>query len=67
MAKIRIKMSSGEEFTISNSFYGAEGPMETRRDAEVQASFIFTKMAALGTDQGPTVNVAHIVYRQITD
>ncbi|MES2171200.1 MAG: hypothetical protein V4479_10845 [Actinomycetota bacterium] len=67
MASIHIKLVSGDEFTISHSFYGASGPMTTRSDAEVQMSFLLTKMAAVGTDQGKTVNVAQIAYEWVED
>lgn len=67
MAKIHVKVVTGEEFTISDSFYGAKGPMRTRHDAQVQMSFLLTKMATVGTDQGKTLNVAQIVYEWIED
>jgi hypothetical protein len=67
MPKIHFKVVTGEEFTISRSFYGAEGPMETLQNASVQMSFLLTKMAAIGTDQGKTVNVQQIVYEWIED
>jgi len=66
MARINIKVSTGEVFTISNAFYGSSGPM-SRRDAEIQMSFILTKLASIGTDQGPTVNVAQIAYEWVED
>jgi hypothetical protein len=66
MAKIHFKVVTGEEFTISNAFYGAQGPMDAG-DARVQMSFLLTKMAAIGTDQGKTVNVTQIVYEWIED
>ncbi len=67
MAKIHVKVVTGEEFTISQAFYGAEGRLATRRDAEIQMSFLLTKMATIGTDQGKTLNVAQIVYEWIED
>ncbi len=67
MAKIMIQMSTGELFTISNAFYGAEGPMSDRRAAEVQMSFILSKLVAVGTDQGKTINVAQIVSEWVVD
>jgi hypothetical protein len=66
MPKIHFKVVTGEEFTISRSFYGAQGPMETLQDASVQMSFLLTK-PAIGTDQGKTVNVQQIVYEWIED
>lgn len=65
MAVIHVKLVSGDEFTISHSFYGASGPMETTGDAQVQMSFLLTKMAAVGTDQGKTINVAQIAYEWV--
>jgi len=65
--KIHVKMTTGDEFTISEQFYGGGGPMKTRRDAEVQMSFLLTKMAAVGTDQGPTINVQQIVYEWVAE
>lgn len=67
MAKIHLKMSTGEEFTVSREFYGGSGPMRDRKSAEVQMGFILTKLAALGTDQGVTVNVSQIVYEWVED
>lgn len=67
MPKIHIKVSTGEEFTISNAFYGSEGPLTDMRSAQVQMSFILTKLAAIGTDQGRTVNVAQIVYEWVEE
>lgn len=46
---------------------GGSGPMRDRASAEVQMGFILTKLAALGTDQGVTVNVAQIVYEWVED
>lgn len=59
MAHIRVKMSSGDEFTISNAFYGKDGAMDLS-DARVQASFLLTKMASVTSDQGAVVNTAQI-------
>ncbi|WP_244929199.1 hypothetical protein [Nocardioides sp. W7] len=67
MARIHLKVTTGEEFTVSNAFYGAEGPMADRRSAEIQMSFILTKLAAIGTDQGRTVNTSQIVYEWVQD
>jgi len=67
VASIHIKVVTGELFTISQSFYGASGPLTSRQDAQVQMSFLLTKMAAIGTDQGKTVNVTQIVYEWIED
>jgi hypothetical protein len=67
MPSIHIKVVTGEEFTISHSFYGASGPMTEHSDAQVQMSFLLTKMASIGTDQGKTVNTAQIVYEWIED
>lgn len=67
MAKIHIKVVTGEEFTISNSFYGATGPIADHGAAQVQMSFLLTKMASIGTDQGKTVNASQIVYEWIED
>ncbi len=65
MARIHLKVATGDEFTISNAFYGADGPLTDRRSAEIQMSFILTKLAAIGTDQGMTVNVSQIVYEWV--
>ena len=67
MARIHVKIVTGEEFTISRSFYGDAKPMPTRRDAEIQMSFLLTKMATISTDQGKTLNVAQIVYEWIEE
>lgn len=65
MARINLKVSTGEQFTVSNAFYGRSGPM-TVSEAEVQMSFILTKLASIDTDQGHNVNTAHIVYQWIS-
>lgn len=67
MPSIHVKVVTGEEFTISESFYGAQGRMATRKEAQVQMSFLLTKMATVSTDQGKTLNVAQIVYEWIED
>lgn len=67
MAKIHVKVVTGETFTISNSFYGAQGPMATLKDATVQMSFLLTKMATVTSDQGKTLNVSQIVYEWIEE
>jgi hypothetical protein len=67
MSTIHIKVVTGEEFTISHSFYGASGPLKDHGDAQVQMSFLVTKMATIGTDQGKTVNTTQIVYQWIED
>lgn len=67
MARIHIKVATGDVFTISNAFYGAEGPLKATRDAEIQMSFIISKLVSIGTDQGVTVNVAQIVYEWVED
>ena len=64
--KINVKMTTGEVFTISEAFYGDSGPLKDMKSAQVQMSFILTKMAALGTDQGPTINVQQIVCEWIS-
>lgn len=66
MAKIHIKVSTGEEYTISNAFYGADGAMDVR-GAVVQMGFLVTKMATVMTDQHVTVNTAHIVYEWVSE
>ncbi len=65
MARIHVKLVTGDVFTISQSFYGATGAMNTVQDAQVQMSFLLTKMAAVGTDQGKTINVAQIAYEWV--
>lgn len=67
MAKIHLKVTTGEEFTISNAFYGDTGPLTDRNKASVQMSFIITKLATIGTDQGRVVNTTQIVYQWIED
>lgn len=67
MAKIHIRMVTGEEFTISNAFHGRTGALPDRRIAEVQMSFILGNYAALQTDQGKVLNVAQIVYQWVED
>lgn len=67
MPKIHLKVVTGDEFTISKAFYGAEGPLTDLKTAQVQMSFILTKLAAIGTDQGKTVNVSQIVYEWIEE
>lgn len=67
MAKIHVKVVTGEEFTISQAFYGTPKPLTSREDAEVQMSFLITKMATVTTDQGKTLNVAQIVYQWIEE
>lgn len=48
MARIHLKVATGDEFTISNAFYGADGPLTDRRSAEIQTSFILTNSRRLG-------------------
>ena len=66
MAKIHVKMSAGDEFTISNAFYGAEGPMDSG-EARIQGKFLLTKMAMVVTDQGSIINVPQISHFWIED
>lgn len=66
MAVIRFKVSTGEEFSVSNAFYGASGPMGVQ-DANVQASFLLTKLVSITTDQGYTVNTSQIVYQWVAE
>lgn len=66
MAKIHVVMSTGHEFTISRAFYGAEGAMDTQ-DAQIQGKFLITKMALVGTDQGPVINSAQVSHFWVTD
>ena len=67
MAKIHITMSTGDAFTISNSFYGKSGPMADLKTAQVQQSFLFTEMASITTDQGHMVNVPQIAFSWIVE
>ncbi len=66
MARIHVKMSTGDEFTISEAFYGSQGPMDAK-SARVQGSFLLTKMASGGTDQGPVINIPQISHYWIED
>ncbi len=66
MAKIHVVMSSGHEFTISRAFYGAEGAMNSQ-DAQIQGKFLLTKMASVGTDQGPVINAAQVSHFWVAD
>lgn len=65
MAKIHVKMVNDEQFTISKAFYGKEGPLATLQDAQIQMSFLMTKMATITTDQGKMLNVSQIAYTWI--
>lgn len=67
MAIIHLRVVTGHEFTISDAFYGKEGPMETLNEARVQMSFLITKMATVTVDQGKMVNAAQIVYAWVED
>lgn len=67
MAKIYLKMATGEVFTISQAFHGRSGPMPDRQTAEIQMSFILGRYAALQTDQGKTLNTAQIIYEWVDD
>lgn len=67
LAKIHVKVVTGEEFTISNGFYGTKGPMNQRRDAEVQLQFLLTKMEFVTTDDGMALKAPNIVYAWVTD
>lgn len=62
MAIIHVKVATGDEFTISSSFYGRSGPLKDSSSAQVQLGFLFTEMASVGTDQGKTINASHVVY-----
>lgn len=62
MATIHLKLTTGEEMTISKSFYGRTGETMDESSANVQSSFIFKELVAIGTDQGKKVNIAQIVY-----
>jgi predicted RNA-binding protein Jag len=65
MAKILVKVSTGEEYTISNAFYGASGPM-TESEAQVQLQFLLKEMAYVTSDQGKAIAAQHIVTAEVT-
>lgn len=62
MARIHLKLTTGEEMTISKTFYGGSGKDMDEQSAAIQSSFIFKELVAIGTDQGKKVNVSQIVY-----
>ena len=65
MAKIIIHTSVGREFSVSEAFYGSQGPM-TRQDAIVQMGFLLRDSMVV-VDQGALVNTSHIVYCYVVD
>ncbi|GAA4707051.1 hypothetical protein GCM10025781_27080 [Kocuria gwangalliensis] len=67
MAKIHLKMVTGEVFTISEAFHGRSGQMPDRQTAEIQMSFILGRYNAINTDQGKTLNTNQIVYEWVEE
>jgi hypothetical protein len=63
MAKIHIKVSTGEEFTISKTFYAEPKGVDMDDDsARVQARLMMKELLTVGTDQGKQMHIPHIVY-----
>jgi hypothetical protein len=68
MSKIHIKVSTGEEFTISKTFF--EEPKGVEMDdstARIQARLMMKELLSVGTDQGKQLHIPHIVYYWIEE
>jgi len=63
MSAIHIKVSTGEEFTISKTFFAEPKgvPMDSRT-AQVQARLMMKELLSVGTDQGKQLHIPQIVY-----
>ncbi len=68
MSTIHIKVSTGEEFTISETFYAEpKGAAMDHQSAGVQARLMMKELLTVGTDQGKQLHIPHIVYYWIED
>jgi len=68
MSTIHIKVSTGEEFTISQTFYAEpKGAPMDNKSAAVQARLMMKELLTVGTDQGKQLHIPHVVYYWIED
>ena len=68
MSAIHVKVSTGEEFTISKTFYAEPKGVEmSTESARVQARLMMKELLTVGTDQGKQLHIPHIVYYWIED
>lgn len=76
MPKIHLKLITGEEFTVSNTFHREytifnrvkpSRPFKDRRDAEVAATLLMRSYESITVDQGVTVSVDKISTHWISD
>lgn len=58
--KIRFKVVTGEEYTLSREVYGGSAPLDQTK-ATVQLGFLLTKVAYFTSDQGEVISAQHIV------
>jgi|GEM_PF-3750859 len=62
--KIRFKMVTGDEYTISHEVCGGNQPLDERK-ANVQLIQLLTKVAYFVCDQGESIAAQHIVSAHI--
>jgi len=68
MATIHIKVSTGEELTISKTFYAEpKGVAMDLPSAQTQARLMMKELLSVGTDQGKQLHIPHIVYYWIEE
>jgi len=68
MSTIHIKVSTGEEFSISKTFFAEpQGADMDDKTARVQARLMLKELLSVGTDQGKQLHIPHIVYYWIED
>lgn len=63
--KICFKMVTGDTYTLSNTVYVGSEPLGDVVNAQVELSFILTKMAFFVCDQGEYISCKHIVSAHI--
>lgn len=62
--KIRFKLVTGDEYTISNEVCGGDKPLDEMK-ARVQLVCLMTKVAHFVCDQGEVISAQHIVSAHI--
>ncbi len=62
--KICFKMVTGDTYTLSHEVYASSRPFD-KAGAEIEISFILTKMAFFVCDQGEYISCQHIVSAHI--